>query len=45
VGPVNALITMWAKAQDIEPGPFLLTPPPPPVAPAPAAPPKGPKAA
>lgn len=30
VGPVNALIEQWCKANDIEPGPFLLTPPPPP---------------
>lgn len=36
VGPVNALITAWAKAMDMDASPFLIQPPPPPVAPAPA---------
>lgn len=30
LGPVNALLTMWAKTRDMPPGPFLLVPPPPP---------------
>jgi hypothetical protein len=37
VNQVNALLTLWCKAQDIEPGPFLLTVPPMP-APAPTPP-------
>ena len=30
VGPMNALLTEWAKANDLDPTPFLLPPPPPP---------------
>lgn len=28
IGPVNAIITQWCKASMIEPGPFLMSPPP-----------------
>ncbi len=31
VGPVNGLITAWAKANDLDPAAFLLPPPPPPM--------------
>lgn len=31
LGPINALISFWAKTRDIVPGPFLLPSPPPPV--------------
>ncbi len=43
VGPLNALITFWAKAHDLDPTPFMLPAPPPPPppgsVPAPGAPP------
>lgn len=37
-GPLNALLTFWAKVRDLDPAPFLLPPPPPPM---PAPPPAG----
>lgn len=33
VGPVNALMTQWAKSMDFDASPFLLAAPPPPVSP------------
>lgn len=35
LNPVNALITMWAEAHDVEPDKFLIPPPPPPQPPPP----------
>lgn len=35
LNPVNALITMWADAHDLDPHPFLIPPPPPPPPPPP----------
>jgi hypothetical protein len=40
VGPVNALITQWANSLDLDPGPFMISPPPLPMPPAEEAPPQ-----
>jgi hypothetical protein len=39
VGPINALLTDWAKSLDIDPEPYMIPPPPPPPPPPPMEPP------